>query len=377
MFRKQKKVLLYYLLVALASAFAEAATTNPNSPDQNSSGLNPSDFNPSDPNPSAPNPSAPNPSDQRLCQNYSGLPEPEGEHPGMVHLAGGTFVMGNDAGHKDHGTGNFQPFYEERSEMAVTVKPFWIDRHEVTNAQFAQFVAETGYVTLAERKPKKEWFPPGFPEEEMVAGSAVFIAPEEPPRMDDISAWWHFIPGADWRHPQGPASNIEGRMSHPVVHVAYEDAAAYAEWAGRSLPTEAQWEYAARGGLAHATYTWGDNFRPDGQWMANTWQGQFPTENKGSDGYIGSAPVGCFPANNYGLFDMAGNVWEIVRDPYQPFHASDAGEQMVQPGQHVIKGGSYLCTPTYCMRYRPSARQPQEYTLTTSHIGFRTVINEW
>lgn len=322
-----------------------------------------------------------------LCDDYKGSPKGKGKTAGMVRVKGGTFIMGNDKGHKDKATGNYDPFFEEKFEHEVTLGDFWIDQHEVTNAQFTNFVKATGYATVAEQKPKKEWFPPGFPEDQMLKGSAVFVSPKNVSTLNNMNQWWQFVEGANWRQPQGPGSSIKDKMNHPVVHVTHEDAMAYAKWIGRLLPTEAQWEYAARAGLKKQTYAWGKYFQPGGKWMANTWQGQFPSKNSSKDGHIGTAPVGCFPSNGFGLFDMAGNVWEIVNDKYQSRHKKEKINNPVGPNKgfdprepgvtkHVIKGGSYLCTPMYCMRYRPSARQPQDFTMGTSHIGFRTVLNK-
>jgi formylglycine-generating enzyme required for sulfatase activity len=267
-----------------------------------------------------------------------------------VFVRGGTFQMGTD---------NAYP--EERPRREVTVGDFWIDTHEVTNAEYAAFVEETGYVTVAERVPDPAQYP-DIPEDLLVPGSVLFIPPTDLSRGFDPLSWWRFMPGANWREPEGPGSSIEGLDHYPVVHVAYEDALAYAEWAGRNLPTEAEWEYAARGGLDGAPYAWGDALHPDGKIMANNWQGIFPVQNTEEDGFRGLAPVGCFPANGYGLHDMIGNVWEWTTSPY------NGGEDF-----RVIKGGSFLCAPNYCMRYRPSARQPGEAGLGTGHTGFRTV----
>jgi len=323
---------------------------------------------------------------QTLCQDYNGIPNGPEKTAGMMWIQAGNFVMGNNKGHKDQESSHYQPFPEEKYEHDVTLRGFWIDRHEVTNAQFAKFVDETGYITIAEQKPKKEWFPPDFPEEQMVAGSAVFHSPERTSNMNNLAQWWSFVEGANWRQPQGPGSSIASKMNHPVVHITQEDALAFAKWAGRELPTEAQWEYAARGGLNQQTYTWGKYYQPGGKWMANTWQGEFPVKNLQHDGYVGTASVGCFPANGYGLYDMAGNVWEIVIDNFQGRHAKQKVNNPTGPAKsfdplepgitkHVIKGGSFLCAPNYCMRYRPSARQGHDNTLSTSHIGFRTVLN--
>jgi len=324
---------------------------------------------------------------ESLCNTYKGIPKDKSVTAGMVLIKGGTFIMGNNKGHKDKTTGNHEPFLEERYEHQVVLDDFWIDKHEVTNAQFTKFVDATGYVTLVERKPKKEWFPANFPEEKIIAGSAVFFSPKKISSLNNITQWWQFIPGANWRQPQGLGSTINDKMNHPVVHIAYEDALAYAQWMGHTLPTEAQWEYAAKGDLSKQPYTWGNTYKVNGKFMANTWQGKFPLNNTKEDGYIGTAPVGCFHANGYGLFDMAGNVWEIVKDNYKHRHPRNKTKNPIGPlrsfdprdpdtSKHVIKGGSYLCTPMYCMRYRPSARQGQDDTLGTSHIGFRTVFNQ-
>ncbi len=266
---------------------------------------------------------------------------------GMVAISGGTFLMGSNDGYP-----------EERPVREITVAPFRIDRTEVTNRQFTAFVAATGYLTLAERTPDAEDYPGADPAL-LVPGSAVFT----PPASDGPAAdgtWWRYIPGACWKHPEGPGSSIADCMDHPVVHVAYEDAAAYATWAGKRLPTEAEWEFAARGGLVNATYAWGDEFTPGGRYMANTWQGSFPRSNTGQDGFAGIAPVGQYPPNGFGLLDMAGNAWEWT--------ATEAANST-----RITKGGSYLCAPNYCQRYRPAARSPVSVDTSTSHIGFRCV----
>ncbi|MGD2133844.1 MAG: formylglycine-generating enzyme family protein [Maricaulaceae bacterium] len=268
------------------------------------------------------------------------------------------------AGAFDFGSSAFYP--EEGPVTRIEVASFDIDVHEVTNAQFAAFVEATGYVTSAERAEEL-----GFP----APGSAVFSA-----------AQWKFVPGASWRHPEGPDSSITGRDHDPVVQVSLEDARAYAAWAGRALPTETQWEYAARGGLNGADYAWGDALTPGGAHMANTWQGPFPVIDTANDGHMGRAPVGCYEANSYGLHDMIGNVWEWTDDPYFPNHrfvadpadAHDAPPEGFDPRQPsvpvgVIKGGSFLCAPNFCARYRPAARHAQDTGLGTNHIGFRTV----
>ena len=245
---------------------------------------------------------------------------------------------------------------EEGPPRHVRTNGFQIDVHEVTNAEFARFVEETGYVTVAERQPDPADYPDIDPER-LVPGSAVFGLE---PGTNGI--WWRFVPGADWRHPAGPGSDIAGLDHHPVVHVAYEDAAAYAAWAGGRLPTEAEWEIAARGGLEGAEYAWGEEFRPGGTWRANTWQGPFPVIDTGEDGYRGLAPVGCYEPNAFGLHDMTGNVWEWTSSPFDSRNLTG-----------TIRGGSFLCAPNFCARFRPAARQPQEWDFSASHIGFRTL----
>jgi len=293
---------------------------------------------------------------------------------GEVALPGGRFIMGADP---------LRP--EEGPPREVSVGPFSIDRTEVTNAQFAEFVRATGYVTLAERAPDPRLYP-GVDPKALKPSSIVFVGDVADPKRSDPSRWWRVVEGADWRHPTGPGSSIEGREHLPVVHVAYEDALAYARWRGRDLPTEAEWEYAARGGLAGARYPWGDEPTTSGPPRANHWQGPFPALDSGDDGYrMTPAPAGCFPPNGHGLYDMAGNVWEWTRDWYRPGleteGANPAGPPMeraldpTEPQQpkHVIKGGSYLCAEDYCFRYRPAARQPGPPDTGASHIGFRTV----
>lgn len=290
----------------------------------------------------------------------------------QVAIKGGTFTMG---------ASDFYP--EEAPLRDVRVDDFSIDRFEVTNAQFAAFIAATGYVTVAERTPDPTDYP-DIPADMLRAGSAVFVAPSAL-AGGDLRQWWTFVAGADWRHPVGPDSNIDELNHHPVVHIAFEDAQAYADWAGRALPTEAQWEYAARGGLINKVYAWGEQLRPGGRWQANTWQGQFPIRNSADDGHVGTAPVGCFPANQFGVHDLIGNVWEWTTDWY--FDGAGDGTRRAandpttrgfdprQPGVPVkaIKGGSFLCSDDYCVRYRPAARQAQDVTFSASHIGFRTV----
>ncbi len=287
----------------------------------------------------------------------------------MVWIEGGQFTMGSS---------DFYP--DEGPVKNVEVEGFWIDRYEVSNAQFARFVDETGYITVAEQQLNPADYP-DIPPDQLIPGSVVFIMPTRFSEGGSLTDWWRFIPGTNWREPLGPGSSIEGKENYPVVHVAYDDALAYAEWAGRELPTEAQWEYAARGGLENKTFAWGDEFRPDDKWRANTWQGMFPAFNEGEDGHLATAPVGCYPANGYGLHDMTGNVWEWVDDWYFPGHQQADTSKLphgYDPRQphlpvKVIKGGSYLCAKNFCMRYRPSARHAQETTLGAAHIGFRTV----
>jgi formylglycine-generating enzyme required for sulfatase activity len=285
--------------------------------------------------------------------------------PGMILISGGTFKMGAD----DSG------FEEERTGENVTVSSFCIDKYEVTNAQFAEFVKATNYVTVAERPLSKEQFP-DLPDEQRLPGSLVFQMPKQGIKQVQILSWWHWTPGANWQHPFGSDSTILGQENYPVVHIAYEDALAYAQWAGKSLPTEAQWEYAARGGLDSATYTWGNQYSAK---KANTWQGIFPFFNTKADGYVGTAKVGSFPANGYGLYDMTGNVWEWTSDLFNdrsPTSLRSRGSvNPTETALHVIKGGSYLCAPNYCSRYRPAARESESPDTGTTHIGFRLVKN--
>ncbi|HEN8711073.1 TPA: formylglycine-generating enzyme family protein [Pseudomonas putida] len=303
-----------------------------------------------------------------LCEGYSGLPA---RHDGMVRLPGGVFTFGSDR------------FYDEEGPPhAAKVSGFWVDRHPVTNAQFARFVAVTGYLTQAERGISSE-ADPTLPDTLRVPGAMVF---QQGPSVLDPG--WQFVPGASWRHPQGPGSDLAGLENHPVVQVTLEDAQAYARWAGRALPSEAQLEYAMRGGLDDADFSWGTTELPKGKLMANTWQGQFPYNNMAADGFTGTSPVGCFPANRFGVFDAGGNVWELTRTGHRPGHDAQRDAALdpsgpalsesydpAEPGipVAVIKGGSHLCSADRCMRYRPSARQPQPVFIATSHVGFRTV----
>jgi formylglycine-generating enzyme len=283
----------------------------------------------------------------------------------MVELPGGTFRMGSD---------RFYP--EERPVRETHVDAFSIDPHPVTVEEFGRFVEATGYVTWAEKPPTAADYPDADPAD-LVAGSLVFRKTEVPVDLRDFRNWWAWTPDADWRHPEGPRSDVTGRQLHPVTHVAYADAAAYAEWAGKSLPTEAEWEYAARGGLDGATFTWGEEFAPEGRMMANTWQGEFPWQNLCTDGFEGTSPVGRFPPNGFGLHDMAGNVWEWTVDSFdvsspRPCCTPQSDDNGPFP-RKVIKGGSHLCAPNYCLRYRPAARQAEAIDTSTGHIGFRCV----
>jgi formylglycine-generating enzyme required for sulfatase activity len=290
----------------------------------------------------------------------------------MVWIPGGEFLMGSE---------QFYP--EERPVRRVAVEGFWMDEHPVTVAEFRRFVKATGYVTWAELAPEAADYPgadPGL----LVPGSLVFQPTQGPVDLGDYANWWSWVPGAQWRHPEGPGSTLHGRELHPVTHVAHQDAVAYAEWAGKQLATEAQWERAARGGLEGKVFCWGDEFAPRGRMMANTWQGEFPWENQLLDGYERTSPVKKFPPNGYGLYDMAGNVWEWTADLFTPDH-SEAPRPCCAPesGRHadgekyprrITKGGSHLCAPNYCLRYRPAARQGEPVDSTTSHIGFRCIV---
>src|SRR4051812_29965139 len=306
----------------------------------------------------------------------------------MRWVPGGTFEMGSE---------DFYP--EERPVRTVAVDGFWMDEHPVTVAEFRRFVKATGHVTVAEQAPDPAEYPDADPAQ-LVPGSLVFDKPPAPVRLDDIHNWWAWVHGADWRHPEGPRSTLHGRERHPVTHVAHADAVAYLSWAGRVLASEAEWERAARGGLAGAAFTWGDDPSPGGRPMANTWHGLFPWQNLRLDGFEGTSPVGHFPPNGFGLHDMAGNVWEWTDDYFTPDHASAAGAveperpcctprnprvsspdgsfAVDEPGSHlarlVIKGGSHLCAPNYCLRYRPAARQAETFDTSTSHLGVRGIV---
>jgi formylglycine-generating enzyme len=301
----------------------------------------------------------------------------------MVWIPGGTFRMGS---------ADFYP--EERPVHAVTVDGFWMDDHPVTVAEFRRFVKATGHVTLAERAPDAADYPGADPAN-LVPGALVFHPTPGPVDLGDVANWWSWTPGARWDRPEGPGSDTYSRARHPVVHVAPEDAEAYAAWAGKELPTAAEWERAARGGLEGATYAWGDEVAPGGRHLANFWQGEFPWQNHRLDGFLGTSPVGSFPANAYGLHDMTGNVWEWTADYFTPRHPDEATKSCCvpenprvpspegsfaigRPGEtiprRVVKGGSHLCAANYCLRYRPAARQAEAIDTSTSHIGFRCVL---
>jgi formylglycine-generating enzyme required for sulfatase activity len=303
--------------------------------------------------------------------------------PDMVWIPGGTYHMGSE-----------HHYLEERPVHRVTIDGFWMDRAPVTNERFARFVEATGHRTFAEIPPDPEQYPGALPEM-LYPGSLVFIKPAHPPNRRDGVTWWHYLRGADWRHPQGPDSSIERRKRHPVVHVTYGDAEAFARWEGKTLPTEAEWEFAARGGIDGAVYAWGNEFLDGHRHLANTWQGEFPWQSVVQDGFEGTSPVGAFPPNAYGLLDIIGNVWEWTSDWYVPTHPHEAVkacciprnplgprlDESYDPSQpeikiprKVLKGGSHLCAPNYCRRYRPAARFPEPIDTSTCHVGFRCIV---
>jgi formylglycine-generating enzyme required for sulfatase activity len=304
-------------------------------------------------------------------------------HPGMVWIEGGEFLMGSD-----------HHYPEERPQRRVQVEGFWIDAKPVTNRRFAEFVEATDWRTFAERPADPADYPGADPEM-LEPSSLVFTPPTHPVSLRDIRNWWSYVRGAGWRHPLGPTSSIEDRMDHPVVHVAWSDVEAFALWADADLPTEAEWEYAARGGLDGAEYAWGDELMPDGLHFANVWQGEFPYENRAEDGWERTSPVGFYPPNGYGLYDMIGNVWQWTKDWWSVAHGHEGSVHCCaanNPGggkaehsydprlpdiripRKVLKGGSHLCAPNYCRRYRPPARYPQPVDTSTSHVGFRCVV---
>jgi formylglycine-generating enzyme len=304
------------------------------------------------------------------------------EHPNMVRIPGGTFRMGSD-----------HHYPEEAPAHQVSVEGFWIDRTPVTNRQFKEFVRATGHKTTAEIPPDPKDYPGAQPHM-LYAGSLVFTPPGRPVDLRDWSQWWQFVKGADWRHPYGPKSNINVLDNHPVVHVSFADAQAYAAWAGKELPTEAEWEFAARGGLDGAEFAWGSELTPGGKHMANTWQGDFPNQNKNEDGYERTSPVTAFPPNGYGVHDMIGNVWEWTTDWFTQKHIAggdcchgsmprgreedsyDPRQPNIKIPRKVIKGGSHLCAPNYCRRYRPAARHAEAVDTSTSHLGFRCIVRK-
>ena len=301
----------------------------------------------------------------------------------MVWIPGGPFRMGSD-----------RHYAEEAPSHKVAVDGFWMDRHTVTNAEYSRFVEATGHVTLAERPANAEDYPGAKPEL-LVPSSVMFQKSSHPVDLSNPYNWWVYTAGADWRHPRGPESSLDGLWDHPVVHVAFEDVEAFVNWKGKELPTEAEWEFAARGGLEGAEFVWGDEFAPGGQVVANTWQGEFPWQNQLADEFEWTAPVGSFPPNGYGLYEMAGNVWEWTTDWYQEHGriekacctlenprggdrelSYDPCAPEVKIPRKVMKGGSYLCAPNYCMRYRPAARMPQPVDTSTCHLGFRCIVRE-
>jgi sulfatase modifying factor 1 len=312
-------------------------------------------------------------------------PQPAEAHSDMVWIPGGTFRMGSD-----------QHYPEEAPAHRVSVDGFWIDRTPVTNSEFRKFVKATGYVTFAEIPPDPKDYPGALPNM-LRAASLVFSPPQHQVDLRNWGEWWNFRAGANWRRPLGPRSSLAGLHDHPVVHIAYRDAAAYASWIGKELPTEAEWEFAARGGLDGAEFAWGDDFTPGGKHLANTWQGEFPRQNLRSDGFERTSPVRGFPPNGYGLYDMIGNIWEWTADWYVPGHQADALKACCIPSnprgggedrsydpclpeiripRKVLKGGSHLCAPNYCRRYRPAARHAEAIDTSTSHIGFRCVLRQ-
>ena len=305
--------------------------------------------------------------------------------PGMIWIPGGTYRMGSE-----------HHYPEERPAQRVSVDGFWMDRTPVTNNAFEEFVRKTGHATFAEIAPDAADYPGAKPEM-LKPGALVFIKPPHRVDLGNLQNWWHFVFGADWRHPRGPETSLDGLSDHPVVQIAYADAEAYAKWAGKALPTEAEWEFAARGGLDDTEYAWGNELKPDGKLMANFWQGEFPWQNLVEDGFEGTSPVGSFPPNGYGLVDTIGNVWEWTTDWYtpragtEPINACctphnprggqeadsyDSRQPEIRIPRRVIKGGSHLCAPNYCRRYRPAARFPEPIDTSTCHLGFRCIVRQ-
>jgi formylglycine-generating enzyme len=328
------------------------------------------------------------PSFEPTVQNKTAPPTPH--PPGMVWIPGGEFSMGSEDPTGDVTCGGHEPMRDARPIHRVYVDGFWMDKTEITNDQFAKFVSATKYKTIAEIAPTKEEFPTA-PPENLVAGSTVFTPTSKPVRLNNMFQWWRYEKGADWKHPEGPNSDIKNKGKYPVVQIAYPDALAYAKWAGKRLPTEAEWEFAARGGKAGEVYSWGNTFRPNGKFMANTYQGTFPQKDTGADGFAGLAPAAQFPPNAYGLYDMAGNVWEWCNDWYRAdYYAQNLanGKQVLRNPQgpstswdpaeprqmkHVHRGGSFLCTDLYCTRYMVGTRGKGETNTAGNHLGFRCV----
>jgi sulfatase modifying factor 1 len=311
-------------------------------------------------------------------------PEPPQKEAGMAWIPGGKFTMG---------TNEADAYPAEKPAVEVEVSGFWMDTHEVTNEEFAKFVEATGYVTVAERKPEweelKKQLPPGTPKPKdlvLAPGAMVFSPPPYPVPTEDITLWWKWVNGANWKNPEGPGSSIEGKEKYPVVQVSFEDAQAYAEWIGKRLPTEFEWEFASRGGVDGKRFAWGDELTPNGQYLANTFQGVFPHDNEAKDGFLGASPVGTFAPNSFGLYDMIGNVWELTSDWYDALKLARLAGQAPKLDanmnpcynpdnpyamERVMKGGSFLCAENYCVNYRPSARQGTAYDSGTSNVGFR------
>ena len=314
------------------------------------------------------------PSRAAAISNASNVTQGKADTAGMVWIKGGSFLMGADE------------FPDSRPLHQISVDGFWIDKTEVTNGEFALFVAATKYKTVAER-PLNPADYPGVPADKLVPGSAVFTPTSSPVSLENPLQWWSYVAGASWDHPEGPGSSIKGRENLPVVHVSYEDAAAYAKWAGKRLPSEAEWEFAAQGGRGNHTYYWGDQLKPGNKWVANIYQGNFPDKNTKEDGYLAAAPVKTFPANPYGLFDMDGNVWEWCEDLYRPdYYKNSPGSNPKGPAdsydpdepgtvKRVQRGGSFLCSDQYCIRYKAGSRGKGEVTSGSNNLGFRCVAS--